>query len=131
MAPKDTALIISIICCFAIVNLFKRTSACSPISYLSKNKVKNNEINFSTGYEGSYSIIKCRNNILDSVLFNNPSLKTDKEDKDNHGKGITIINSIAHKYNGDVIIKERNKEFVITVILDNRSLPENLWFLPS
>ena len=101
------------------------------ISYLSKNKVKNNEINFSTGYEGSYSIIKCRNNILDSVLFNNPSLKTDKEDKDNHGKGITIINSIAHKYNGDVIIKERNKEFIITVILDNRSLPEKLWFLPS
>lgn len=101
------------------------------ISYLSKNKVKNNEINFSTGYEGSYSIIKCRNNILDSVLFNNPSLKTDKKDKDNHGKGITIINSIAHKYNGDVIIKERNKEFVITVILDNRSLPENHWFLPS
>lgn len=96
------------------------------ISYLSKNKVKNNEINFSTGYEGSYSIIKCRNNILGSVLFNNPSLKTDKEDKDNHGKGITIINSIAHKYNGDVIIKERNKEFIITVILDNRSLPENL-----
>lgn len=95
------------------------------ISYLSKNKVKNNEINFSTGYEGSYSIIKCRNNILDSVLFNNPSLKTDKKDKDNHGKGITIINSIAHKYNGDVIIKERNKEFIITVILDNRSLPEN------
>lgn len=96
------------------------------ISYLSKNKVKNNEINFSTGYEGSYSIIKCRNNIFDSVLFNNPSLKTDKEDKDNHGKGITIINSIAHKYNGDVIIKERNKEFIITVILDNSSLPENL-----
>lgn len=96
------------------------------ISYLSKNKVKNNEINFSTGYEGSYSVIKCRNNILDSVLFNNPSLKTDKKDKDNHGKGITIINSIAHKFNGDVIIKERNKEFIITVILDNRSLPENL-----
>lgn len=96
------------------------------ISYLSKNKVKNNEINFSTGYEGSYSVIKCRNNILDSVLFNNPSLKTDKKDKDNHGKGITIINSIAHKYNGDVIIKERNKEFIITAILDNRSLPENL-----
>lgn len=95
------------------------------ISYLSKNKVRNNEINFSTGYEGSYSIIKCRNNILDSVLFNNPLLKTDKEDKDNHGKGITIINSIAHKYNGDVIIKEKNKEFIITVILDNRSLPEN------
>lgn len=95
------------------------------ISYLSKNKVKNNEINFSTGYEGSYSVIKCRNNILDSVLFNNPSLKTDKKDKDNHGKGITIINSIAHKYNGDVIIKERNKEFIITVILYNRSLPEN------
>lgn len=96
------------------------------ISYLSKNKVKNNEINFSTGYEGSYSVIKCRNNILDSVLFNNPSLKTDKEDKDNHGKGITIIKNIAHKYNGDVIIKERNREFIITVILDNRSLPETI-----
>ena len=106
------------------LKMFKNSS--DIISYLSKNKVKNNEINFSTGYEGSYSVIKCRNNILDSVLFNNPSLKTDKKDKDNHGKGITIINSIAHKYNGDVIIKERNKEFIITVILDNRSLPENL-----
>lgn len=96
------------------------------ISYLYKNNVNNNEIQFSTGYEGSYSIIKCKNNILNSVLYNNPLLETDKDDKDNHGKGITIIKNIAHKYNGDVIIKERNKEFIITVILDNRSLPETI-----
>ena len=96
------------------------------ISYLYKNNVNNNEIQFSTGYEGSYSIIKCKNNILNSVLYNNPLLETDKDDKDNHGKGITIIKNIAHKYNGDVIIKERNREFIITVILDNRSLPETI-----
>ena len=41
------------------------------------------------------------------------------------GKGISIIEDIAKKYGGDVIISEKNNEFIVSVILDNRILPEN------
>jgi len=77
-------------------------------------------------FKNSSDIISLIGNILDNAISYLSKNKVKNKDKDNHGKGITIINSIAHKYNGDVIIKERNKEFIITVILDNKSLPENL-----
>ena len=47
-------------------------------------------------------------------------LHTDKADKKNHGKGISIVKSIAEKYGGDVVISEKNNEFIVLVILDNR-----------
>ena len=50
----------------------------------------------------------------------NPLLHTDKADKKNHGKGISIVKSIAEKYGGDVVISEKNNEFIVSVILDNR-----------
>ena len=95
------------------------------ISYLSENEIENREIYFSTEHKGDYSIIKCKNKITDSVLSKNPLLQTDKADKKNHGKGITIVKSIAQKYGGDVVVSEKNNEFIVSVILDNRNLPEN------
>lgn len=95
------------------------------ISYLSENKIENKEIIFSTEHKGDYSVIKCKNKIIDSVLSENPLLHTDKADKKNHGKGISIVKSIAQKYGGDVVISEKNNEFIVLIILDNRSLPEN------
>ena len=50
-------------------------------------------------------------------------LHTDKADKKNHGKGISIVKSIAKKYGGDVVISDKNNEFTVTVILDRK----NLW----
>ena len=90
------------------------------ISYLSENKIENKEIIFSTEHKGDYSVIKCKNKIIDSVLSKNPLLHTDKADKKNHGKGISIVKSIAKKYGGDVVISEKNNEFIVSVILDNR-----------
>ena len=90
------------------------------ISYLSENKIENKEIIFSTEHKGDYSVIKCKNKIIDSVLSKNPLLHTDKADKKNHGKGISIVKSIAEKYGGDVVILEKNNEFIVSVILDNR-----------
>ena len=90
------------------------------ISYLSENKIENKEIIFSTEHKGDYSVIKCKNKIIDSVLSKNPLLHTDKADKKNHGKGISIVKSIAQKYGGDVVISEKNNEFIVSVILDNR-----------
>ena len=90
------------------------------ISYLSENKIENKEIIFSTEHKGDYSVIKCKNKIIDSVFSKNPLLHTDKADKKNHGKGISIVKSIAKKYGGDVVISEKNNEFIVSVILDNR-----------
>ena len=90
------------------------------ISYLSENKIENKEIIFSTEHKGDYSVIKCKNKIIDSVLSKNPLLHTDKADKKNHGKGISIVKSIAQKYGGDVVISEKNNEFIVSVVLDNR-----------
>ena len=44
---------------------------------------------------------------------------TSKEDKKNHGRGISIVKSTAKKYGGDVIISDKNNEFTVTVILDD------------
>jgi hypothetical protein len=66
------------------------------------------------------TFFKCKNKIIDSVLSENPLLHTDKADKKNHGKGISIVKSIAQKYGGDVVISEKNNEFIVSVILDNR-----------
>ena len=49
-------------------------------------------------------------------------METSKEDKKNHGRGISIVKSIAKKYGGDVIISEKNNEFTVTVILDRKNL---------
>lgn len=85
-----------------------------------KIKLRIKEIIFITEHKGDYSVIKCKNKIIDSVLSKNPLLHTDKADKKNHGKGISIVKSIAEKYGGDVVISEKNNEFIVSVILDNR-----------
>lgn len=90
------------------------------ISYLTNHETKNKEIIFSIERTGFYSIIKCNNKIIKSVLSKNPLLQTDKKNKRNHGKGISIVKSIAQKYGGDVVISEKNNEFIVSVILDNR-----------
>lgn len=90
------------------------------ISYLTNHETKNKEIIFSIERTVFYSIIKCNNKIIESVLSKNPLLQTDKKNKRNHGKGISIVKSIAQKYGGDVVISEKNNEFIVSVILDNR-----------
>lgn len=61
-------------------------------------------------------------------MSKNPLLHTDKADKKNHGKGISIVKSIAKKYGGDVVISEKNNEFIVSVILDNRIFTKTHYF---
>ena len=63
-----------------------------------------------------------------SVLQTNPTLYTSKEDKKNHSRGISIVKSIAEKYGGDVVISEKNNEFIVSVILDNRIFTKTHYF---
>lgn len=95
------------------------------ITYLSCENTDKKEINFSIENTGFYTVIKCSNKINKSVLSNNPLLLTNKNDKKSHGKGISIIKGIAEKYGGDTIIVEKENNFIVSVILDNRTLPEN------
>lgn len=95
------------------------------ITYLSCENTEKKEINFSIENTGFYTVIRCSNKINGSVLSNNPLLLTNKNDKKSHGKGISIIKGIADKYGGDMIIMERDNNFIVSVILDDRTLPEN------
>ena len=52
------------------------------ISYLTNHETKNKEIIFSIERTGFYSIIKCNNKIIESVLSKNPLLQTDKKNKE-------------------------------------------------
>ena len=43
----------------------------------------------------NFYIITCSNRISSSVLESNPELTTTKEDKENHGKGMSILRDVA------------------------------------
>ena len=83
-------------------------------------KEQNKKLKISIFQNGSYGVLNVQNYCSSSVLRTNPTLYTSKEDKKNHGKGISIVKSIAKKYGGDVVISEKNNEFIVSVILDNR-----------
>ena len=66
----------------------------------------------------NFYIITCSNRILSSVLEGNPELTTTKEDKENHGKGMSILRDVAKNYNGDVTYTEEDGYLSVSVVLD-------------
>jgi len=62
-------------------------------------------------------IIEVSNRIAASVLMNNPSLRTTKEDYKNHGFGIASVREIISKYNGVLDIREAVGFFVVSCII--------------
>ena len=82
-------------------------------------KEQNKKLKISIFQNGSYGVLNVQNYCSSSVLQTNPTLYTSKEDKKNHGRGISIVKSIAEKYGGDVVISEKNNEFIVSVILDD------------
>lgn len=66
--------------------------------------------------EHTYSFI-IKNTISDSVLATNPELKTSRDDTDEHGYGIKILNEIAKKYKGRVDFYEEHERFCCRIDL--------------
>ena len=95
------------------------------IEYLSKCSEQTRKMDLSINKHNHYKIISCKNRIVSSVLQNNPNLDTDKIDKTNHGKGLSIVKDIAKKYNGNIEYQENEGYLIITVVLDNTNLPKN------
>ena len=62
-------------------------------------------------------IFSVKNTIMNSVLSDNPSLKTIKNNKKEHGQGIKIIRAISAKYDGQCDFYEEDNYFCCTVTL--------------
>ena len=70
-----------------------------------------------TNYKNSKLIIIIKNSICNSVLEENPKLKSTKQDAAHHGYGVKTIHSIAEKYNGTVDFFEEGLMFICRVEL--------------
>lgn len=64
-----------------------------------------------------YDTITVKNIIDQSVLENNPELRSTKAESDTHGYGVKQIKTIAEKYDGMVDIYEDNGMFCISIMI--------------
>ena len=78
----------------------------------------NKFINLEIRKENNIYSFLIKNSIHQSVVKNNPKLKTTKNNKDNHGLGISIIKDITWKYNGRYDYYEVDNMFCSSVILE-------------
>ena len=62
-------------------------------------------------------IIKTENLFIEIEKDEKGCLKTTKEDEENHGIGLSLISSIAEKYDGSFEIKTENNTFTAIVNL--------------
>lgn len=87
------------------------------IEYLSTIDKSQRKMSLEITVRNDYRIIICRNTILSSVLSVNPDMKTTKDDETLHGKGLSILRSIADKYNGTIGYREENNNIEVTLII--------------
>lgn len=64
-----------------------------------------------------YDTITVKNKIDQSVLENNPELRSTKTESDTHGYGVKQIKTITEKYDGMVDIYEDNGMFCISIMI--------------
>ena len=64
-----------------------------------------------------YDMIQICNSIDKSVLADNPTLQTTKEDADMHGLGMQQVRELVEKYDGMLDIYEEEKRFIVSVLL--------------
>ena len=88
------------------------------IEYLVTQPKEIREMNLHVRSHLNFYIITCSNRISSSILKNNPESSTTKEDKDNHGKGISILKKIAQSHNGDVSCIEEDGCLSISVVVN-------------
>lgn len=82
------------------------------IEYIAENEENNRVVWFEIYEEKDMILMKCKNRINESVLKNNPFLITGKKDKENHGKGTSIIRELVERNGGDIMYTEENGKFI-------------------
>ena len=87
------------------------------IEYLSGIDQSRRKMSLEITVRNDYRMIVCRNTILSSVLSVNPDMKTTKKDAALHGKGLSILRSIADKYNGTIGYREDDNSIEVTLVI--------------
>ncbi len=88
------------------------------IEYLKNITASEKKMKLEIKLCNNFYIISCSNNLESSVIKENPELKTNKDDKKSHGKGIGILKSLAQKYNGETRFYEKNNLFYAVVVIN-------------
>lgn len=81
-----------------------------------KNEIPS-RLHFEMYNHNAYLCIKVVNTYNTAILGKNPSLRTTKPDKENHGLGLKSVNDIVNKYAGSIKLSPKNEEFTVDVIL--------------
>jgi sensor histidine kinase YesM len=79
--------------------------------------VKNPNIIISLYYEKNYLCVLVKNRIENSVLKDNPKLKTTKKGTGTHGIGLYSVDEIVEKYDGMKTFYEQNGYFIADIWL--------------
>lgn len=79
--------------------------------------ISNKEITLKAAIKAGYLIIKTENLFIEIEKDEKGCLKTTKEDNENHGIGLSLISSIAEKYDGSFETKTENNLFTAIVNL--------------
>ena len=87
------------------------------IEYLSCIDQSQRKMSLEITVRNDYRMIVCRNTIVSSVLSVNPDMKTTKKDAALHGKGLSILRSIADKYNGTIGYREDDNSIEVTLVI--------------
>lgn len=77
----------------------------------------NSKIFITICEEKGYLHIVVKNTINQSILENNPTLKTTKSNNQYHGFGTLSIKDIVHKYDGSIDFYEKNLVFFSDILL--------------
>ncbi len=102
--------------CIVLGNLFDNAiEACREVN---EEKL----ICFEISQQKSYVKIIIKNSICDSILQNNPKLKTSKKDKSLHGIGIKSVKEVIERNGGMMDFYEQNNLFIADVWLPSEKL---------
>jgi sensor histidine kinase YesM len=103
-----------------LCNLLSNTLENALFACINKTSDSDKFIRIKISRENGIYTFLIRNSIESSVLESNPTLRTTKADKINHGLGTKIIEDIANKYNGRCDFYEIEKEFCCQVMLKSK-----------
>ena len=84
-------------------------------------KVEEKRIELLFSKQNNNRIIICKNTVKESVLKNNPSLCSTKNDRDSHGWGHQIVEKIVSDYHGMIDYFEEFGMFGVQIIIPEHS----------